>query len=322
MRRASHRPRHAAARERRPAQLRQRSPHPARDVPVVERPDAGGAGSGDAPAVVLLHYGLRVTINTDNRLMTDTTVSKELLLATSTTASARRHQGDHHQRLQERVHAVPREGGPPEEGHARSWRRFASRPSRQTRRSRRSPSPPPPSRSASASRIDGLAHDQLDALSAGGCEGIGQVIKLGKRPGWLPVAPGGFGPPPGPPGRKCWPATATRRVQRPPALEALVGDLAKRVVDPRKTHVHLPVACEVRLARLRSLRCRLRYRCRLSRCERPCRRRSLASRELTSSLASKGWVRSLQTASPSLARWRDRNTLTRIERTSGSPLTS
>ena len=46
LRRAPHRPRHAAARERRPAQLRQRPPHPARVLPVVERADARGARHG------------------------------------------------------------------------------------------------------------------------------------------------------------------------------------------------------------------------------------------------------------------------------------
>ena len=53
VRRASHRPRHAARRERRPAQLRQRSPHPARGLPVVERADARGGELGDPPGRLL-----------------------------------------------------------------------------------------------------------------------------------------------------------------------------------------------------------------------------------------------------------------------------
>ncbi len=40
--------------ERRPPQLRERSPDPARDLPVVEHPDRRRAGSGLAPAAVLL----------------------------------------------------------------------------------------------------------------------------------------------------------------------------------------------------------------------------------------------------------------------------
>ena len=53
VRRASHRSRHAARRERRPAQLRQRSPHPARGVPVVELADARGGELGDPPGRLL-----------------------------------------------------------------------------------------------------------------------------------------------------------------------------------------------------------------------------------------------------------------------------
>ena len=47
VRRAPDRPRGAAARERRPAQLPERPPHPARDVPVVERADRLGDRPGE-----------------------------------------------------------------------------------------------------------------------------------------------------------------------------------------------------------------------------------------------------------------------------------
>jgi adenosine deaminase len=58
--------------------LHQRSPHPARGLPVVERADRRRARSRLAPDEALRGLGLRVTVNTDNRLVTDTTVSHEL----------------------------------------------------------------------------------------------------------------------------------------------------------------------------------------------------------------------------------------------------
>jgi adenosine deaminase len=81
VRRPPHRPRHAPGRERRAAQLRQRPPHPAGGVPVVAtcRPRRPAGWEGH-PVDFFVDYGLRVTINTDNRLITDTTVSKELWL--------------------------------------------------------------------------------------------------------------------------------------------------------------------------------------------------------------------------------------------------
>ena len=54
VRRASHRPRLPPARGRRPAPLRQRPPHPARVLPVVERADRRGARSREPPAQALL----------------------------------------------------------------------------------------------------------------------------------------------------------------------------------------------------------------------------------------------------------------------------
>ena len=122
LRRAPHRPRLPAARERRPAPLRQRPPHPARGLPVVERADRRGARAARRTrSDFYFDFGLRVTINTDNRLITDTTVSKELWLC-------HQHFGwgldtikdDHRRRLQERVPAVPREGRPAQGGHRRA----------------------------------------------------------------------------------------------------------------------------------------------------------------------------------------------------------
>ena len=54
LRRASHRPRLPAARGRRPAALRQRPPHPARVLPVVQRADRRGARPRVPPAQALL----------------------------------------------------------------------------------------------------------------------------------------------------------------------------------------------------------------------------------------------------------------------------
>ena len=77
----SHRPRRAPARERRPAALRQRSPHPRSSAapPRTTRP-ARSAASLRTPIKLYYNLGLRVTVNTDNRMVTDTTVTKELWL--------------------------------------------------------------------------------------------------------------------------------------------------------------------------------------------------------------------------------------------------
>ena len=55
---------------------------------------------------------LRVTINTDNRLVTDTTVSKELLLCHQHSASTSTTSGDRGLRLQERVLPYREKGRP------------------------------------------------------------------------------------------------------------------------------------------------------------------------------------------------------------------
>jgi len=76
-------------------------------VSVVERADPRRDLVGGTPVDFYVDYGLRVTINTDNRLMSDTTVTKELHHCPQAfRVVARDDQGDHHQRLQERVHAV------------------------------------------------------------------------------------------------------------------------------------------------------------------------------------------------------------------------
>ena len=65
------------------------------------------------PLKFYFDFGLRVTVNTDNRLITDTTVTKELMIAhrelgfTLDDLTHRDRPG-----LQERLPAVPREGGP------------------------------------------------------------------------------------------------------------------------------------------------------------------------------------------------------------------
>ena len=65
------------------------------------------------PVDFFVDYGLRVTINTDNRLMSDTTVTQGAPpLPPALRLVAADDQGDHHRGLQERVHAVPREGRP------------------------------------------------------------------------------------------------------------------------------------------------------------------------------------------------------------------
>ena len=73
------------------------------------------------PVDFYVDYGLRVTINTDNRLMTDTTVSQGAPpLPPALRLVAADDQGDHHRGLQERVHAVPREGRPRRRGEPRA----------------------------------------------------------------------------------------------------------------------------------------------------------------------------------------------------------
>ncbi len=67
--------------------------------------------------------GLRVTVNTDNRLVTDTTVSKEALaLSHPAWAHPRGHQADLPRGLQERVPPLPREAGLPPQGERRAPR--------------------------------------------------------------------------------------------------------------------------------------------------------------------------------------------------------
>ena len=70
------------------------------------------------PLPFYFNYGLRVTINTDNRLdHRHDRVEGAPPRHQHYGFGARRHQGDHHRRLQERVPAVPREGRRAEGDH-------------------------------------------------------------------------------------------------------------------------------------------------------------------------------------------------------------
>ena len=113
LRRAPHRPRQPAARGRRPAQLRQRPPHPARGLPVVERADRRGAATSQShPLQVLLrlrpardHQHRQPPDHRHHRVQGAVARHKELGLSLDDLT-------DHHRlRLQERVPAVPREAG-------------------------------------------------------------------------------------------------------------------------------------------------------------------------------------------------------------------
>ena len=50
----------------------------ARDVPVLERPHRRGPSLAEHPIGLLRRLRFRVTVNTDNRLMSDTSMTKEL----------------------------------------------------------------------------------------------------------------------------------------------------------------------------------------------------------------------------------------------------
>ena len=81
------------------------------------------------PLKLYFDLGLRVTINTDNRLITDTTVSKELwLVHTQMGVPFRDIKSDDRRRLQVELPAVPREAGhaAASRGRARSLRRRRS----------------------------------------------------------------------------------------------------------------------------------------------------------------------------------------------------
>jgi adenosine deaminase len=81
LRGASHWARLPAARGRRPAALRQRPPHRPRVLSVQQRADRRRARPSRATrSSSTTTSALRVTVNTDNRLITDTTVSRELHL--------------------------------------------------------------------------------------------------------------------------------------------------------------------------------------------------------------------------------------------------
>ena len=73
------------------------------------------------PVDFFVDYGLRVTINTDNRLMSDTTREQGAPAVSPDVRLVARHDQGHHRRgLRERVHALPREGGSRRRDHARA----------------------------------------------------------------------------------------------------------------------------------------------------------------------------------------------------------
>ena len=129
LRRPPHRPRRAAARERRPAQLRQRPPHPARDVPVVQRADRRGDRPREPPAQLLLRLRAagdgqhRQPAHHRHHLHEGAARSPTARWASrSRTSCTARRPG-----LQERLPALPREGRPARAGEPRRSPRCVAR---------------------------------------------------------------------------------------------------------------------------------------------------------------------------------------------------
>ena len=104
--------------------------------------------SSSHPLKLYKNLGLRVTVNTDNRLMTDTTVSRELWLChTQMGLTFAGHQADHPERLQERFPTVPRQAAILAQGE---------RGARTRRRTRDGTNPGPTSRLAGGKPRRGL----------------------------------------------------------------------------------------------------------------------------------------------------------------------
>jgi adenosine deaminase len=83
LRRPPHRPRLPPARERRPAPLRQRPPPPRSSAALSSNVQTGAVRDlASHPLKLYFDLGLRVTINTDNRLVTDTTCPRSYGTAT------------------------------------------------------------------------------------------------------------------------------------------------------------------------------------------------------------------------------------------------